>query len=75
VPGVVAIITGEDAQRWSQRMATAPENWGVYCLATDKVRFVGEPVLAVAATSRYVAEDALELINVDTRRCRRSWTR
>jgi len=65
LPGVVAIITGEDAQRWSQRMATAPENWGVYCLATDKVRFVGEPVLAVAATSRYVAEDALELINVD----------
>jgi carbon-monoxide dehydrogenase large subunit len=65
LPGVVAIVTGEDAQRWSQRIATIPENWGAYCLATDKVRYVGEPVAAVAATSRYLAEDALELINVD----------
>ncbi|MFQ5849447.1 MAG: xanthine dehydrogenase family protein molybdopterin-binding subunit [Candidatus Binatia bacterium] len=36
-----------------------------YCLATDKVRFVGEPVAAVVATSRYVAEDALELVEAD----------
>ena len=65
LPGVFAIVTGEDARRWSQRMGTVPENWGAYCLATDKVRYVGEPVVAVAASSRYVAEDALELINVD----------
>jgi CO/xanthine dehydrogenase Mo-binding subunit len=63
--GVVAVITGEDAQRWSHPMATVPEGWGSHCLATDKVRFVGEPVAAVAASSRYVAEDALELIEVD----------
>ncbi len=42
-----------------------PEGWGTHCLATDKVRFVGEPVAAVAAVSRYVAEDALELIDVE----------
>ncbi len=36
-----------------------------YCLATDKVRFIGEPVAAVVATSRYIAEDALELIDAD----------
>jgi len=36
-----------------------------YCLAWDKVRYVGEPMAAVAATSRYVAEDALELIDVE----------
>jgi carbon-monoxide dehydrogenase large subunit len=35
-----------------------------YALATDKVRYVGEPVVAVAAVDRYVAEDALELIDV-----------
>lgn len=36
-----------------------------YSLAVDKVRYVGEPVAAVVATSRYAAEDALELIDVD----------
>ncbi len=63
--GVVAVLTGQDARRWSNPAATIPEGWGTYCLATDKVRFVGEPVVAVAATSRYVAEDALELIDVE----------
>jgi CO/xanthine dehydrogenase Mo-binding subunit len=65
LPGVMAIVTGEDAKRWSNPAATVPEGWGTYCLATDKVRFVGEPVAAVAATSRYVAEDALELLTVE----------
>ncbi|GAB3003228.1 xanthine dehydrogenase family protein molybdopterin-binding subunit [Amycolatopsis acidiphila] len=34
-------------------------------LARDKVRFSGEPVAAVIAEDRYLAEDALELIDVD----------
>ncbi len=63
--GVFAVVTGEDAKRWCQPMATVPEGWGTYCLVTDKVRFVGEPVAAVAAVSRYVAEDALEKIQVE----------
>ncbi len=58
-------MTGEDAKRWCSPMTTVPPGWGTHCLATDKVRFVGEPVAAVAAVSRYVAEDALELIGVD----------
>jgi 2-furoyl-CoA dehydrogenase large subunit len=33
--------------------------------ATDRVRFVGEPVAVVVATSRHLAEDAAELIDVD----------
>ncbi len=36
-----------------------------YALASDKVRHVGEPVAFVVATSRYAAEDALDLIEVD----------
>ena len=63
--GVVAVVTGEDAMRWSQPAASAPEGWGTHCIASDVVRYVGEPVAAVAATSRYVAEDALERIVVD----------
>ena len=34
-------------------------------LATDKVRFQGQEVAAVVATDPYIAEDALELIDVD----------
>ncbi len=63
--GVAAAITGEDARRWSRPFHTAPDGWGTYSLAVDKVRFVGEPVAAVAASSRYLAEDALELIKVE----------
>lgn len=65
LPGVAAILTGEDALRWARPAYTAPEGWGAHCVAVDKVRFVGEPVAAVAAVNRYVAEDALELIEVE----------
>jgi carbon-monoxide dehydrogenase large subunit len=34
-------------------------------LPTDRVRFVGEPVVAVAASSRYVAEDACDLVEIE----------
>src|ERR1700752_101942 len=34
-------------------------------LATDKVRFVGDPVAVVVAESRYLAEDGCELVDVD----------
>ncbi len=35
------------------------------CLATDAVRFVGEPVAVVVATDGYLAADAAELVTVD----------
>jgi 2-furoyl-CoA dehydrogenase large subunit len=65
-PGVVGVITGADVARH-----TKPFSVGVtaqvryYCAATDKVRFVGEPVAVVVARDRYVAEDAAELVRVD----------
>ena len=65
LPGVVAVLTGEDIRRWCNIGTTAPEGWGSTPLAVDKVRFVGEPVAAVAASNRYIAEDALELIEVE----------
>ena len=36
-----------------------------YGLAHDKVRFVGEPVALIVAESRYLAEDALELVEAE----------
>lgn len=65
LPGVFAVVSGEDARLTTAPLATIPDAWGVHCLAVGKARFVGEPVAAVAATSRYIAEDALELIDVE----------
>src|SRR5438445_5046515 len=68
LPGVHAVITGEDARARTKPMGTlvpTPRQITHYCLAVDKVRFMGEPVAAVAADSRAVAEDALERIVVD----------
>jgi carbon-monoxide dehydrogenase large subunit len=38
-----------------------------FALAHERVRYVGEPVAAVLASDRYIAEDALEAIVVDYR--------
>lgn len=61
LPGVKAVLTGADA----------PDAlWGVHhkerrILAKEIVRFVGEEVVAVAATSDEIARDALELVRID----------
>jgi len=65
MPGVVAVVTGADALRWQRVSGSSPDGWGGRCPPAEKVSFVGEPVAAVAATSRYLAEDALERIEVD----------
>jgi len=47
-----------------------PEGWTGYALAVEKTHWVGEPVAVIAASDRYIAEDALELIESNTNR----WT-
>lgn len=71
LPGVFDVITGGDLIGiagpqpviWlplpDQRIAKH------HALAVDRVRWVGQGVAAVAAVNRYVAEDALELIEVE----------
>ena len=68
MPGVVCALTGEEARALSKPLRPLiplPVETPYYCLAYEKVRYVGEPVVAVAAASRYVAEDALEKIHVE----------
>ena len=43
-------------------------------IAIDRVRYVGEPVAVVVARDRYIAEDALDLIEVALRRRCRRWS-
>ena len=65
MPGVFAVVTGADMAAETDPMIVGFENpIDYYGLAVDKVRYVGEPVVAVAAADRYRAEDAADLIKV-----------
>ncbi|MDQ7782316.1 MAG: xanthine dehydrogenase family protein molybdopterin-binding subunit, partial [Desulfomonilaceae bacterium] len=63
IPGVKAVVTGKD---------TLGKKWGVFAytqdqqfLTTEKVRFVGEEVAAVAAVNEDAACEALDRIRVE----------
>jgi carbon-monoxide dehydrogenase large subunit len=71
-PGVVAAFKADDlAEDWAAAMPCAwpvtedikmPDHWP---LAKDEVNFMGDAVAVVVADDRYVAQDALEFIEVD----------
>ena len=61
-PGVVAIATGKDLPT---PFGILPVSQDEHALCTDRVRFVGDPVAAVAAVDEDAAFDALDLIAVD----------
>jgi 2-furoyl-CoA dehydrogenase large subunit len=66
--GVRAVLTGADVSAWATPFAVGVkqpmEHWP---LAIERARYVGEPVAVVMAESRYLAEDALDLIKVSYR--------
>jgi carbon-monoxide dehydrogenase large subunit len=73
LPGVVAAFTGADLEAMTVPgpdvlmallggSGPTPE---FTLLATDKVRFAGDPVAVVIAESRYLAEDGCELVEVE----------
>ena len=69
--GVIAVVTGEELASvitpWvgvlthMKGLKSAPQ----HAIAIDRVRWQGEAVAAVVATSRAVAEDAAELVDVE----------
>jgi carbon-monoxide dehydrogenase large subunit len=68
LPGVVTVLTGADLQGknvpcgWTlPDMKVAPHP----ALAVGKVRYTGDAVAVVVAEERYLARDALDLIEVD----------
>jgi len=69
MPGVVAVVTAEDLGDVGRIPVRLGQPGAGACLqpplARDKVRYVGEPVAFVVAESRYLAEDALEAMQVD----------
>ena len=74
LPGVVAVLTGEDIKDKIKPLPTPPtlslmpafypQHWP---LAVGRVKFNGEPVVVIVAEDKYVAEDAAELIAVEYR--------
>ncbi|MEM4353163.1 MAG: xanthine dehydrogenase family protein molybdopterin-binding subunit [Candidatus Caldarchaeum sp.] len=65
-PEVQAVITGKEVKEKTRVVKPrGVRQVEQYVMATDKVTFVGQPVAAIAATDRYAAEDALELIEVE----------
>ena len=68
-PGVVAVFTGDDTKGIGAVVCAGllpglriPEH---KVLATDRVYYVGHPVAVVVATDRYIARDAVDLIEVE----------
>jgi 4-hydroxybenzoyl-CoA reductase subunit alpha len=60
--GVIAVVVGKDAPN---PYGILPVGHDEHALAVDKVRYVGDNVACVVATSEALAERALELIDVD----------
>ena len=77
-PGVIGVFTHRDfdglLKPIRSRIAAMPgfDNFLQLPLATDKIRYVGEPMAIVVASIFYIAEDAAALISADIRSCPRS---
>ena len=71
LPGVKAVVTARDMPKAEDRMANLGEmsvnvkHLSNNALAYDKVLYRGHAVAAVAATNVHIAEEALNLIEVD----------
>ncbi len=71
LPGVKAVITGKDFPDLAPGpqpmgdLIVNPHDLSHNIMARDTVRYDGQAVAAVAATSPHIAEEALKLINVE----------
>ncbi|HMK75504.1 MAG TPA: molybdopterin cofactor-binding domain-containing protein, partial [Thermodesulfobacteriota bacterium] len=61
IPGVLTVLTAEDV-KGTNILKMAGDDQPILC--GNKVRFIGDPVVAVAATSEEIASHALEKIEV-----------
>jgi 2-furoyl-CoA dehydrogenase large subunit len=66
LPGVAAVITGEDVRKLTDPFLIAlKQPVHQWSLAVEYVRFAGEAVAFVVAETRYIAEDAAELVEIE----------
>ena len=66
IPGVTGVLTGAEVVEMSRPFpAACPTEIPCYAAAADVTRYVGEPLAVVVARDRYVAEDALDAIDLE----------
>ena len=66
MPGVIAVLTAAETNSPTHQLAgRAPDHTPRQVLADRHVSYVGDPIAIVIAESRYLAEDAAELVVVD----------
>ena len=71
LPCVVGVLTGEDAARLCKPYRgvllhyKGMKTGAMLPLARERVRYAGEPIVALAAESRAAAEDAAALVDVE----------
>ena len=63
LPGIVAVLTRDDLKGMNAYFGPVVKDQPV--VAIDRVRYVGDIIAAVAAEEKDIAEEALELIEVD----------
>src|SRR5436309_7346357 len=70
-PGVVGVLTGDGAARLCKPYRgvllhyKGMKTGAMLPLSVERVRYVGEPIVAIAAESRAAADDAATLIDVE----------
>src|SRR5262245_2142407 len=70
-PGVAVVLTGDDVAKLCRPYRgillhyKGMKTGAMLPLAVDRVRYVGEPVAAIAADDRAAAEDAVHLVSAD----------
>ncbi len=67
LPGVVGVLTGADVARMSKPFPAGIDTprFPHWAAAHEVTRYVGEPLAVVVAKDRYMAEDAMELVEID----------
>src|ERR1700681_2614400 len=65
VPGVVAVVTGKDLEKYNLHWMPALMSDTQMVLPTDTVMYQAQEVAAVIATSRYAARDGREAVKVE----------
>ncbi len=65
IPGVLAVITGETLAKYNLHWMPTLMSDTQMVLPTDRVMYQAQEVAAVIATSRYLAADGVEAVEVD----------
>jgi len=76
MPGVLAVVSGQDlkaagvkpmarAMNFKRADGSPLSSTTRHILATEKVRFVGEPIVAVVAITEVIARNAIEAIEIE----------